>query len=355
MKRFFVFLLSCMFVLTISAEDGINYDGTKLTLNNDFTRSECGTAFKKVLKEISGLACSRETSGYLWTHGDENTGDKKMITVIRPTAQSKDDELVMTVNISGDPERDDWEDIATGIYGGKNYVFIGAFGDNDLAFNDEYYIYYFEEPAINEGTTITQSVNYIRFGYPDNKAHNTETLMYDNVEQMFYIVDKVKLESGSDGVCRLYRLPFRLDYGTGVQKLTKVTEFGNGSEFNFVTAGDITPDGHWMAIKGKKYVLLWERQGAESLSVTATRKPVQVAAYQEETQGESLAWKDATTFYTTSDTRDDTPIYQYVRPMEASAIEENHADLKARKVLIDGQLYIETDGKRYNALGVEVK
>ncbi len=140
-----------------------------------------------------------------------------------------------------------------------------------------------------------------------------------------------------------------------MQKLTKVTELGNGGKFNFLTAGDITPDGHWMAIKSKKYVLLWERQGAESLSVTATRRPMQVAAYQEETQGESLAWKDATTFYTTSDDNNDQPIYQYIRPMEASAIVGNRAEIKARKVLIDGQLYIETDGKRYNALGVEVK
>ena len=344
MKRFFVFFLSCMSVLTVSAKDGINYDGTKLTLNNDFTRSECGTAYKNVMPEVSGLACSRETPGYLWVHGDENTGSNKKIVAIESSGT-----LAMTVTLSGDPGRDDWEDIATGVCGGKNYVFVGAFGDNDLAYNDACYIYYFEEPTITSGTKNV-SVNYIRFGYPDNKAHNAETLMYDNVEQMFYIADKVK-----DGVCTLYSLPFRTDYGTGVQKLTKVTELGNGDKFNFLTAGDITPDGHWMAIKSKKYVLLWERQGAESLSVTATRKPVQVAAYQEEKQGESLAWKDATTFYTTSDDKSDQPIYQYVRPIEASAIGENHAEIKARKVLIDGQLYIETDGKRYNALGVEVK
>ena len=130
----------------------------------------------------------------------------------------------------------------------------------------------------------------------DNKAHNTETLMYDNIEQVFYIADKVK-----DGVCTLFSLPFRTDYGTDVQTVTEVTELGNGSEFNFLTAGDITPDGRWMAIKSKKYVLLWERQGDESLSTTVKRNPVQIEAYQEETQGESLAWLDASTFYTTSE------------------------------------------------------
>lgn len=292
---------------TIARGAGINYNGTSLQENTEFTRTQCGTAFKDVMKEISGLACSRTTPGYLWAHGDENTSDNKKIIAINPNAQSKNDELVMTVNISGDPGRDDWEDIATGVYGNKNYVFVGAFGDNELNFNDQYYIYYFEEPAITSGTQ-TVTVNYIRFGYPDNKAHNTETLMYDNVEQMFYIVDKVK-----SGICHLYKLPFSTTYGTGVQRLTEVCALGNGSKFNYCTGGDITPDGQWMAIKSKPYVLLWERQGSESLSTTAQRNPVQVMAYQEEEQGESLAWFNDSIFYTTSDSKSNTPIYKYVR------------------------------------------
>ena len=35
--------------------------------------------------------------------------------------------------------------------------------------------------------------------------------------------------------------------------------------------GDITPDGHWMAIKNEEYILLWERQGAESLTELCKR------------------------------------------------------------------------------------
>jgi hypothetical protein len=68
-----------------------------------------------------------------------------------------------------------------------------------------------------------------------------------------------------------------------------------------------------MAIKNKPYVLLWERQGSESLSQTAQRNPVQVMAYQEEEQGESLAWFNDSIFYTTSDSKSNTPIYKYVR------------------------------------------
>lgn len=325
---------------------GINYNGTNLTLNNEFTRTECGTAYKSVMKEVSGFACSRQTPGYIWAHGDENTGSNKKIVAIKP-----DGSLAMTVTLSDDPDRDDWEDICTGVYGGKNYVFIGAIGDNDLAFKDSYYIYYFEEPEITGGTKSV-SVKYIRFGYPDNKAHNTETLMYDNIEQVFYIADKVK-----DGVCTLFSLPFKTSYGTTTQKLTKVCELGNGSKFNFLTGGDITPDGRWMAIKSKKYVLLWERQGDESLSETAKRQPVQIAAYQEEKQGEAISWQDATTFYTTSDDKSDVPIYKYVRPMSTpqDLLYVQRDKVQCTKVVRDGQLYLMYKGTMYDVQGRPIR
>lgn len=308
MKRFlFLTVLVYLSILHVAA---INYNGAALVMNEDFTRTECGTAYKNVLKEVSGMACSRTTPGYLWAHGDENTDEGKSIVAIRPTG-----DLVYTVNISGDPGRDDWEDIATGVYNGKNYVFIGAIGDNDLAYKDSYYIYYFEEPVIASGST-TVKVNYIRFGYPDGKAHNTETLMYDNIEQVFYIADKVE-----GAACSLYRLPFQTNYGTATQKLELVCTLGDGNGFDLLTGGDITPDGKWMAIKNKSVILLWERNGEESLVQTAKRQPTQIAAYEEEKQGESLAWKDSNTFYTTSDQKKDVPIYQYVRTINDAAAE----------------------------------
>lgn len=327
---------------TIAWADVINYDGTKLTENTEFTRTQCGMTDKDEILEISGLACSRTTPGYLWAHSDENIDANRKIIAIRPSGS-----VTMTLNLSTPGNnRDDWEDIATGVYNGTNYIFIGAFGDNDLEFNDQYYIYYFEEPAITSGTQ-SMTVNIIRFGYPDNSAHNTETLMYDNVEQMLYIADKV------DGVCHLYKLPFRTDYGAGLQRLTEVCALGNGNKYKKVTGGDISPDGRWMAIKNKKYLLLWERQGTESLSITATRRPTQVMAYSEEEQGESLAWFNDSTFYTTSDSQNNTPIYRYDRwggavipdPKEETQGTENIPEEDpCLKILKDGRLFIIRQG-----------
>ena len=176
--------------------------------------------------------------------------------------------------------------------------------------------------------------------------------MYDNIEQVFYIADKVK-----DGVCTLYKLPFRTDYGTGVQTLTQVTQLGDGNKFNFLTGGDISPDGKWMAIKSKKHVLLWEREGNESLSATVLRRPVQVAAYESEDQGESIAWKDASMFYTTSDSQNDTPIYQYTRTIaDPTAIEQpsQAPTAKSQKLFINGHLMICIGDKYYSSTGQEI-
>lgn len=307
MKRILLSVVAGFVSAAMAWGADINYNGTTLQENNEFTRTQCGTTNKDNMKEISGLAYSRVTPGYLWAHGDENLDENRKLIAMNPNGT-----LAMTVNLTTPgTTRDDWEDIATGVYGNKNYVFVGAIGDNDLQFNDSYYIYYFEEPAISSGTQNV-TVNTIRFGYPDNKAHNTETLMYDNVEQMFYIADKV------DGVCHLYKLPFRTDYGTDVQRLTEICALGNGSQFKLANGGDITPDGRWMAIKNEEYILLWERQGTESLSATAQREPVQIMAYQKEKQGEALAWKDASTFYTTSDDKKNQPIYKYERAVDPS-------------------------------------
>ncbi len=132
MKRFSFAFVGMLMATALFAASPINYDGSTLTLNNDFTRSECGTMLKNVMPETSGFACSRTTPGYLWAHGDENTGDNRKIVAVQPSGT-----LAMTLNITtSGTNRDDWEDIATGVYNNKNYLFVGAIGDNNLAYKD---------------------------------------------------------------------------------------------------------------------------------------------------------------------------------------------------------------------------
>lgn len=297
----------CAFLLAVATQaeitSTITYKGQSLVEDNSFTRTQSGTTNKNDVKEVSGIACSRVTAGYLWVEIDEGTSS---IWALNASTGAKQ----MTLNLSGVGSRDDWEDLAAGVVNDTNFLFLGAFGDNDLVYKDNYQIHCFPEPSITSGTK-SATVTTIKFGFPDGKAHNVETLMFDNVEQVFYIVDKVK-----SGLCTLYSLPFNRN-STGIQRLTQVTTLGNSGEtsFDFCTSGDISPDGHWVLIKNKKHVLMWERQGTESLSVTLKRQPVYVNAYQEEEQGEAIAWLDNTTFYTTSDSKKNTPIYKYVRTL----------------------------------------
>ena len=316
-----IFALGAIMTVYASAPD-LTFNGKVLSWNTDFSRKQCGTLdISENLEEVSGIACSRVTPGYIWMQSDEV--QKKIIAT---------DELgtkrYMTVRFSK-IIRWDWEDLSGGVYEGKNYLFIGAFGDNNET-DGNYHIIYFEEPAIGTPNDITITPGDIPYVYPDGKNHNTEALMYDNKEQMIYIITKVYYD-----VCQVFSLPFRLDY-TGTQTLKyvcdlgKKTDLGTGDKadhgFHLVTAADISPDGKYVLIKNQNnttplysWILLWERQGDESISETLKRDPEPLKCYDVEWQGEAIAWLDDDTFYTTSDSQPDgddpgdPPIYKYVR------------------------------------------
>ena len=100
----------------------------------------------------------------------------------------------------------DWEDLSGGVYNGVNYLFIGSFGDNDEQRTD-YRIIYFEEPSIDPVNAPEQTVTpkYIKYVYPDGKSHNNEALMYDNVDQMIYIITKVYYSVTSSNLWHIIR------------------------------------------------------------------------------------------------------------------------------------------------------
>ena len=84
---------------------------------------------------------------------------------------------------------------------------------------------------------------------------------------------------------------------------------------------------------------------------------MQIAAYEEEEQGESLAWYDASLFYTTSDSKKNTPIYQYQRPIDTSDIDQitNDQSPMTNKIIKDNRLLILRDSKTYTVMGMEMK
>lgn len=340
--RLLLALFICSMVVNNTSAQMPNYDGAPLEFDKSFVRKKVGDAKVAGLAEISGISCSRVTPGYLWAQGDDN---------YKIRAMKPDGTFVFTVKIDGAKSRD-WEDLCGGVYEGKNYIFVGIFGDNGLSMKDNYHIYYFEEPEIVEDSTIIVPMASIKFGYPDGVAHNAETLMYDNVEQILYVVDKY---DSSDAMGVVYSLPFRTDYNSdSLLILNEECKLGNGANFMNPTGGDISPDGKYVLVKNEGFTLIWTREGEESIAETMARRPKQVAAYKREMQGEAIAWLDSTTFYTTSDVGSGgAPIFIYTK--NTNAVEDVTAASKVEPYKImetkSYMMQIHHGDKVYSLLG----
>jgi hypothetical protein len=356
------YIIGCLLLLGTVACSArpIVYNGDTLPVNKDFVKTQCGTLdIKENIIEVSGIACSRVTPGYIWMQSDET--ERYIIATDKEGAKR-----YMTVRFDK-RIRWDWEDMSGGVYDGKDYLFIGAFGDNEET-DGNYSIVYFEEPPITFDT-ITITPNCIKYVYPDGKKHNAEALMYDNIEQMIYVITKVYYD-----VCQVFRIPFRLDYGDEEQTLEYICDLGVKSDlgtgakpyrgFHLVTAADISPDGKFILIKNHNnivaafcWVLMWTRDGEESVAETLKRQPENLACYNMyEWQGEAICWLDSTLFYTTSDADDgNPPIFQYVKThvgIESVQADDNG---KAAKIFLGDMMYIRNKEGLYTIDGRKVQ
>jgi hypothetical protein len=295
----------------------VGYNGKTIYDNFDFTGAQIGSS-PNYLHEISGLSCSRTTPGYFWVELDDpypsGSNNTNEIYALNPNGTLK-----LTVKLSGVRMRD-WEDIALATVGGKNYILVGAIGDNNCRYSNDYHIYIFEEPEIPSGTTATtitipaNAITDIRFGFPDGRCHNSESLMYDPVDNLILVVDKwANRTSSADFANTVYSTPFRLTSGTVT--LTAVQKLGLDNEINTFTAADISLDGQHILIKNKRRVLYWQRAFAdEPFATVIARQPELIATYMEEVQGESVGWSlDALSFYTVSDEPGPSKIFAYTR------------------------------------------
>ena len=365
MKRLLSLSVAVFCLSSVFAAFPLTYNGEVLPWNYGWKKTQCGTLdIKANIKEVSGIACSRVTPGYIWMQSDDyedhiiatdEKGDKRYFTV------------KFTENIRGD-----WEDMSGGVYEGVNYLFIGAFGDNGESWGD-YSIVYLEEPAIDpENPELTVEPRNIRFVYPDGKKHNCEALMYDNLTSELYIITKVYYD-----VCQVFRLPFRLDYGTEKQTLEYICDLGTQEDigfgptesgqkrykgFHLVTAADISPDGKYVLIKNHNnivasycWVLYWVRQEGESIADVVKRQPQPIRAYNTyEWQGEAICWLDDDTFYTTSDADDgNPPIFKFTRKW-GEGTENIRVSQDSRLVMVNNIVYIQSPQGLYTLDGRRV-
>lgn len=338
--------------LLVRAATPIIFRGDTLNYNTEFKRVKTGMTPSSMV-EISGLACSHVTPNYIWAQSDDN---------YRVIAMTETGRINFNLTLKNKPNRADWEDMCIGNWHGKSTIFVGAFGDNDLRYNDKYYVFYFDEPAIPEekkDSVISIDNRYILYGYPDTLPHDAEAMMYDNIDSVLFIIDK-----SDRGICTVYKLRMDTTYDNTLQRLTEVCKLGQAGDkpiINRITAADMSPDGRWIIIKnynvynGTQYALLWKRNLGESVDAALARQPELIKAYLPEWQGEAVAWMGSTTFYTTSDEDGSAPIYKYTRwnAVDLMTVKaQNNPDL--RKVLSGTQIIIHNKEKQYTLLGQPV-
>ena len=192
------------------------------------------------LPEASGLALSKRSAGYLWTHNDSG----------QPVVFALDQKGALTgkVRISG-AEVEDWEALAVGPCSGGSCLYIADIGDNDAKRN-RITIYRVPEP---EPTASNASVDAVfHLTYPDG-AHDPEALLITPAGEMFIVTQ------GDTGPVALYRAPRDLRAGS-TARLERVGDsqvVDRNHEKGRITDGSVSSDGEWVALRSRAQLVFY--------------------------------------------------------------------------------------------------
>lgn len=247
------------------------------------------------LREVSGIVASRRNPGVLWVHND--SGDAPRVFAINAKA-----ECLGACRIAGARSRD-WEDIAVGPGPDPNrpYLYIGDIGDNRGA-RSCITVYRVPEPTVRAaepfGTMTTGPADAIQLTYPD-RPRDAETLLVDPWTRDIYIISKREFLS------KVYRAAYP-------QSTTKRTPMERVTvlPWGLAVAGDVSPDGRRVIVKGLFNASLWNRSANEPLwKVFAGKQTFLPLA--NESQGEALCFDARGTGYFTIAERVHPPLYYF--------------------------------------------
>ena len=238
---------------------------------------------------------SRRNPGVLWVHND--SGDAPRVFAINAKAQ-----YLGACRITGAHSRD-WEDIAIGPGPDPNrpYLYIGDIGDNRAA-RSSVTVYRVPEPTVGAaepfGTITAGPADAIRLTYPQ-RPKDAETLLVDPWTRDIYIISKRELFS------KVYRAAYP-------QSTTKPTPMERVAvlPWGLAVAGDVSPDGRRVIVKGLFNASLWNRSAHEPLwKVFAGKQTFLPLA--DESQGEALCFDAHGTGYFTIAERVHPPLYYF--------------------------------------------
>lgn len=250
------------------------------------------------LDEVSGLAASRAHRDALWMLDDGGNA-------ARVFAVSKRGSKLATVRIAG-VANTDWEDIAAFDMDGRHYLLIADTGDNG-GLRRTLQLHVVEEPATLADATLKPAWSIV-FRWPDG-ARDCEAVAVDAAHGQVLLISKKRQPP------ELFSLPLHprdnaLQTARKIGTLAGVPRPDAGELAanprlahirSQVTAADIAPDDHAIAVLTYRDVLLYPRHGRETWAQALARPP-QVHALPWLPQAEALGWSaDGRSLYATGE------------------------------------------------------
>lgn len=233
--------------------------------------------------EASGLAASRRTAGWLWTH--EDSGGEPVVRALAAEGGKARGWL----RVRGVVNRD-WEDLASFTLDGKPWLLVADTGDN-LGQRPQVVLHVLEEPAAEQLGARDERAQFpaysIHFVYEDG-ARDCEAVAVAPEERAVYLLTK------RDRPARLYRLPLQSaapdrpavarQVGTvpHLPQSTGWTSLIPGPEHAFrgdATALDFSPDGRRAVVLTYGGAYLFARAPEESWATALARAPEELAGH----------------------------------------------------------------------------
>lgn len=281
----------------------MNLSCTCLAWSDEFAPGRrAGVLETDQVAEASGIVASRQNAGVLWVHND--SGDSARLFAIATDAK-----LLGICAIQGASARD-WEDVAIGPgpEPDEHCLYIGDIGDN-LGVRPSVRVYRVREPQVDAtrpfGWMSVGPVETIELTYPDG-ARDAETLLLDPQTRDLYIISKREFFN------RVYRAGYPQST-TARTKLERVTTLPWG----FAVAGDVSPDGGEVIVRGPYNASIWRRPAGQPLWRAFQQKPVGIPLMGEP-QGEGIAFDAKGQGYYTIGEMSAPPLFYFARSPKAN-------------------------------------
>ena len=228
---------------------------------------ELGTLQNSEIRESSGLAYATKGRPVLWTHND--SGDTSRFFAVGLAGED-----LGTFTLEG-ARAVDWEDIASYVSDGRNWLLLADVGDNEER-RPDCQLYIVEEPEAGESATVSV-VRTISFVYEDG-PRNCEAAAVDSKEQRILLIAKTR-----EPLSGVYSLPLiPEDEKVTARRIADMRLTG-------VVAMDISPDGRDAVVLTYGDAFRWRRTEDESWASAFGREP-EMLPMPYRKQGESVCY-----------------------------------------------------------------